>query len=238
MNHPAKTSRRPPGFLAGFTLTELLIVITIVIVLASIVFLMTGRMKQSALKVKELSNIRNISQVILTYHTDRSRLPGPVNRGIRMPSRVDKASRDKWLSTVLVDEGFLVNDDGLWQTSVSAARGPDITYVLNSTSASEPTYFFGKHQGGVTAPRSTMALKANIKASLGGRVPQDISQIWMVATADDENYGEDPLISAPVANGIRSSWGGRFYSYFDGRVEYVKRQTPSVYPSSWSGNHK
>jgi prepilin-type N-terminal cleavage/methylation domain-containing protein len=217
-------SLRRCGSHAGFTLVELLIVIAIIAALASVVFALSGTMKKSALKTREMNNIRNISTIILVYHTDLGRLPGPVNRGIRVPSGVPDTSRKYWLSTFLEDEGYPVGSDDLWKTSLTAAKGSEITYVLNNVAGSDPGNFFGRIQGGVLAPRTLLQLRANKKD-----VPsQDLSQIWMVATADDENYGSGAGITLPVDG--RSAWGGRFYSYFDGRVEFVKRQTPSIYP--------
>lgn len=221
----------------GFTLVELLVVISIIVVLASVAFFASSRMKSSAMKAKELSNIRNISQVVAVYHSDQNKLPGPINRGIRVPSKVADASRANYLSTFLIDLGYFGEDDSVWQTSTTTkSAAPTTTYVLNSTINSAPTYFFGRLQSGGDPPKSLIALQSNIKTSLGGRSPQDPSQLWMVCTADEENYGSSPLISEPSES--KSAWGGRFYSFFDGRVKFVRRQSPSIYPSSFSGGYQ
>lgn len=229
--------RSHPPSSRGFTIVEILVVITIIVALASVAFFAGSRMKSSAMKARELSNIRNISQVVAVYHSDHNKLPGPVNRGIRVPSKVADASRASSLSTFLIDLGYFGEDDSVWQTSTSSkAAEPSITYVLNSTINSAPTYFFGRLQSGGDLPKTLIALQSNIKASLGGRSPQDPSQLWMVCTADDENYGSSPLISEPTET--KSAWGGRFYSFMDCRVEFVRRQSPSIYPSSFSGGYQ
>ncbi|NQX00733.1 type II secretion system protein [bacterium] len=231
---PGATRRRRVA--RGFTLVELLVVITIIIALAGLIFTLSGNAKRSAIKVREMNNIRNISHLVIQYQTDKNLLPGAVNRGIKLPSFIPDGSRANWLSTVLIDDGFLGNDDEIWKTTVSTGTtAPQITYVLNSTSSSTPTYFFGSVAAPFAKPKSLNTLQCNIKDTLGGRQNLDISQIWMVATADFENYGASPLISQPLLDGTASIWGGRFYAYFDGRVEFVRRQTPSIYPSSHSG---
>lgn len=222
----------------GFTLTELLVVIAIIAVVATLGFFVANRARLSALKVKEMSNVRNISQVIFVYNSDQNMLPGPVNRGIRIPGKVSDKERPNYLSTFLIDRGYLGDDDNMWTTKAANTDDDELltTYVLNSTVNSVPTYFFGRIQGTGDKPKPLTAIRANILLSLGGTVPQDIHRIWMVATADDENYENSPLISQPSTT--KSAWGGRFYSFFDGRVEFIDRRPQSIYPSSWGGNHK
>jgi prepilin-type N-terminal cleavage/methylation domain-containing protein len=221
----------------GFTLVELLVVITIVAVLAGMAFVAGTKAKNSAMKARELNNIRSISQVVFLYHTDYNKLPGPVNRGIRIPSKVSKSSRPNFLSTMLIDLDFFGKDDEVWQTAVSSdADRSTTTYLLNSTINSVPTYFFGRLQSGGDPPKTLSALQSNLKVSLGGKALQDPSELWMICTADNENYGSSPLITDPTKT--KSAWSGRFYSFFDGRVEFFRRQSPSVYPSSFSGGYQ
>jgi prepilin-type N-terminal cleavage/methylation domain-containing protein len=223
---------------AGFTLVEVLVTLSVIVVLATLLFALTRSVRNSALKARELSNIRNITQVVIIHQGEKNVLPGPVNRGVMMPSRIPDGSRNLWLSTVLIDEGYLPDDDELWRTSVTTkASTPSITYVLNSTINSTPSYFFGSIQSNAK-PKSTMALRANVKASLGGPQDLDLSDLWLITTADFENYGKSPLISQPVEDGVASIWGGRFYSFFDGRVEFIRRTKTSTYPSSYSGGHQ
>lgn len=56
----------------GFTLVELLVVITIIIVLAALTFSITSRMRLTAAKSRSISNLRNISMGIISWMADNS----------------------------------------------------------------------------------------------------------------------------------------------------------------------
>ncbi len=228
---PSTTPAFRHGRMAGFTLIEMLIVVTIIGVLATLVFVLAGRMKMSALKTRELSNMRTITQLIMVYHGDANMLPGPLNRGVRMPSKVAEPSRANYLSTFLIDGDYLGEDDEVWKTTASGSgMNPETSFVLNSTLNSAPTYFFGRIQGTRLNPKPVAALQSNIKPSMGGKSNQDPGSIWLLSTADRENYGASDLISMPSET--QSAWEGRFYTFIDGRVEFFRRQSPPSYPSS------
>ena len=57
---------------AGFTLVELLVVITIVIVLAALTFTLTSRVKLAAAKTNGMSQMRNIGTAIAVYASDKA----------------------------------------------------------------------------------------------------------------------------------------------------------------------
>jgi prepilin-type N-terminal cleavage/methylation domain-containing protein len=66
----------------GFTLTELLITITIIVILAAIVFTMSARSINSAHKAVCITNLRGIGNALQICITDRNgRLPGPLAAG-------------------------------------------------------------------------------------------------------------------------------------------------------------
>lgn len=66
----------------GFTLVELLVVITIIAALASLVFTLSSRAVNSAQKAVCVTNMRGIGNAIVAYATDNNgRLPGPLNTG-------------------------------------------------------------------------------------------------------------------------------------------------------------
>jgi prepilin-type N-terminal cleavage/methylation domain-containing protein len=72
-----KTSRS-----RGFTLTELLVAITIIIVLAALIFSLSSRAINSAQKAVCVTNLRGIGNAIQAYVTENNnRLPGPLNVG-------------------------------------------------------------------------------------------------------------------------------------------------------------
>lgn len=66
----------------GFTLVELLVVITIIIVLAAMVFSLSSRAINNAHKTVCISNFRNIGNALQMYVTEKNGLlPGPLNTG-------------------------------------------------------------------------------------------------------------------------------------------------------------
>jgi prepilin-type N-terminal cleavage/methylation domain-containing protein len=75
-----KTKQRTPSSTRhGFTLTELLVVITIIVVLAAVVFSISGNVRQKASGAVSVSNLRQIGTAILAHASDNnSKLPGPV----------------------------------------------------------------------------------------------------------------------------------------------------------------
>ncbi len=236
----ASPSRRP--FHRGFTLTELLVVITILIVLAALILSVTNRMKTSAKKTKEMANMKNIANLVLIYHSDQGVLPGKpssgavggLNRGVVVPSRSNVAAENS-LSTYLISKGLVGGmetyktgvDDDLWHTSVSLAdKSNMVSMLINSGVNSDPPNFFGRKQGTDKDPANLASLKRNKKnTSLPN---QDLGQLWMLCSADELNYGQ----SASVSTGVKGSseWQGRFYAFFDGHVDLIKQQTPSIYP--------
>lgn len=65
-------------FKAAFTLVELLVVITIIAVLAALLFSLASRMRNKASSAISVSNLRQIGVAIVTYASDNnSTLPGP-----------------------------------------------------------------------------------------------------------------------------------------------------------------
>lgn len=73
-----QNSRRP----GGFTLVELLVSITIIVVLASLVFTLSSRAINSAQKSVCMSNLRGVGSALQGYILEHSgRLPGPLNTG-------------------------------------------------------------------------------------------------------------------------------------------------------------
>jgi hypothetical protein len=80
-------------------------------------------------------------------------------------------------------------------------------------------------------PKPISALRSNRAAASGGIDDMPFSDIWMLRTADTDGY-DTPTFTFPIPAGGFSTWGGRFYSFFDGRVEFFERRTPSIYPDS------
>ena len=60
---------------SGFTLVELLVVITIIVVLAGIILATAGRMRRSADEAVTTANLRQVGVALITYTVDNGRFP-------------------------------------------------------------------------------------------------------------------------------------------------------------------
>jgi len=228
--------RRPVGFrVRGFTLIELLVVIAVIAILAAIAFPAARSVFDRGTKAKDVNNIRGMSGIVLTYVADNGRLPGPVYRTVRN----DLFPRStNYLDGFLAVRGYLAKTDAIWTSPSDYVTNS--AYLLNNTSKSDPTYFFG-YPGRTNPVQPLFGLKGNLKANLKPAVTNSasLSGIWLVTNADGDNYSSDLTEGASQSHGknVRTPWGGRHYSFFDGSVRFIPREDPSIYPSSESGKH-
>ena len=66
----------------GFTLVEILVVITIIVVLAALIFTLSSRAINSGEKAVCVANLRGVGNALQIYITENNgRLPGPLNTG-------------------------------------------------------------------------------------------------------------------------------------------------------------
>ncbi|NBS87032.1 MAG: type II secretion system protein, partial [Verrucomicrobia bacterium] len=199
---------------SGFTLVELLVVISIIGLLVGLAIPAIGSARKSGYKAKDLSNVRQITGAILNYATELGgTLPGPVNRGCKMPSKVSDAQINQWISTLLITNGFAPAGDTFWkapaQTSTYKTDAAGVAYIINSENYSDPAEFFGDPSGNGKAPKRINSLVGNVSNK-----PVGLSKLWMVSVADGENYGVSR--NATLLDSARSPTGGRSYGYFDG----------------------
>ena len=74
-----KNQRIAHNFKAAFTMVELLVVIVIIAILATVLFTLANSMRQKASSATSVANLRQIGTAILTSASDNnSTLPGPV----------------------------------------------------------------------------------------------------------------------------------------------------------------
>ena len=220
---------------AAFTLVELLVVIAIIAILAALAIPAAQSFLGRGTKAKDVSNIRNISTLVLTYVSDSGRLPGPVFRTVRN-DLFPKSTN--YLDGFLAVRGYVSKNDAIWTTPSGYVTNS--AYLLNNTSKSDPANFFG-YPTSTNVVRPLAALKGNLRASLNPTVTNTASLggIWLVTNADGDNYSSDLTEGASSAHpkDLRTPWGGRHYSFFDGSVRFIPRQDPSIYPSSETGKH-
>lgn len=85
--------RQSLHFRRGFTLVELLVTVTIIIVMASLVVVLFGRISKSASSATMTNNLRQIGTAITLYaDANNGKLPGPLHLGQRPIYRTSPAT--------------------------------------------------------------------------------------------------------------------------------------------------
>ncbi len=120
----------------AFTLIELLTVIAIIGILASILIPTVGRVRESARRTVDSNNIRQIGQASLIYANDnRERLPGgPINQNgeIQPTGARNDIPNINALAAALARSGGL-NDASIWisQSDTNGEIRPNLSVVLD-----------------------------------------------------------------------------------------------------------
>lgn len=83
-----------PAFGRGFTLLELLVSITIIIVLAAVVFVVTGKIKAKAQQANAMSSLRQVAAFNMAYSTENN---GDINT-MRWGGDPKEGGGNKWVS--------------------------------------------------------------------------------------------------------------------------------------------
>lgn len=247
---------------SAFTLIELLTVIAIIGILASILIPVVGKVREHAHRAQCGSNMRQVGLAALAYESEYGHLPGPTERDVQSPlaapnRRRENISKDDWprnnvdfsvlIEDFLLDGGkYDAGDPGPFMCNANlkvAKSNPLIqVFLLARNIHTVPRSFFGDtdFNDDRAVPKSLDQIKA---AGTGTRARQatELSQIWMISDIDGGNYGsssgiggDTPLTYEPVHD------GGRNYVFFDGHLDFCKPEANGqwLYPAATgdSGN--
>lgn len=233
----------PDNAKGAFTLIELLTVIAIIGILASILIPTVGQVREHARRAKCLSNMRQIATACLLYETDYGQLPGPSVYGITSPVAHEEATGGgklgfiSHLSTRLED--YL--GDGrfsVWEcpSNEAAAKENRRVFKLNNRPSTMPGYFFGRSSNNAALLGEGVPLTRISAAGASGpaRNVTELSQIWMISDIDGINYSAaiTQVAGASLSSAVQPPHGGRNYIFFDLHVEFIPTQElPGVNPA-------
>lgn len=226
-----KTNRTTQNTL-GFTLVELLSVLVIVAILAALLVPMIFSGLERGNRAEDTSKMREMAQAVLLFHSAEGRLPGRLNRAVRVPSHIAPNERDRWFSTYMADKGYLPEQDSFWGPVVDygIAEGGH-GYILNNTIHSSPGNFFGRRSNNPALISEALRI-IELRSNLADELPEveELSRIWMITNLDGGNYNATATAGSDFSVGgqVKTPWGGRHYAFFDGSVSFIEEGN---YPS-------
>lgn len=235
-NHPARNNTLT--WRDGFTLTELLVVIGIIVVLAGVLFPLTRNFVRKAESIQCVSNLKEIGVGVTLYASDRGGiLPGPLLSQQSPRYSTSQAADVRWAGGKLVVylAPYLETRSDwtrgekspfacpAWNKEVESETSA--SYMLNQfvyvngvyQSPSQATALPWGYASSVnTKPPGNIGLLTSVASKMGGRTFSD-SSTWMLKDADRGSISYDSALpAAPVHGNFRNAL---FYDLHVGQLD-------------------
>jgi prepilin-type N-terminal cleavage/methylation domain-containing protein/prepilin-type processing-associated H-X9-DG protein len=160
----------------GFTLVELLVTITIIVVLAALIFSITGKIRASAQQATALSAMRQVAVANVAYYTENN---GSINviRDNGERGLYEGGGGNKWFTNTFVGRmqpylfaGIESSDGNVFQDQIISSfadlfRTTDIKTMAGTPFSGMTTY------GDISGIPNPIAVNFNLRPKWGAQVP-------------------------------------------------------------------
>ncbi|MEM6552386.1 MAG: type II secretion system protein [Planctomycetota bacterium] len=237
----------------GFTLVELLVVISIIALLVGILLPVLQSGREAARQAQCLSQLRQFGLAFTMYDQEHGSLPGPVFSSIRHPDAVAGLATSTYLSHPIWNlPDYVGAGESIWRcpsndAAFEHATGGQLVYKVNNQSTTWPRKFFGesddnpswRNDAGVNGWTESNRFPNAIDAiESAGRIVHrgvtSLSDIWAMSDIDGINF------TAGTSFPLDGSAGGDFvnpphinesrnYVFFDGSAS---NRSQSEFPAN------